>query len=99
MIIAQISVVPIGEGLELHGYVRAAIDEIKRYGIRYEVNAMATVVEVPDLDTLFEVVKRMHNAVLKQGAKRVVTEIKIDDRKDKDATIDSKVSAVLSKQL
>ncbi|MCD6236555.1 MAG: thiamine-binding protein, partial [Thermoplasmata archaeon] len=34
------------------------------------------------------------NAVLKQGAKRVITEIKIDDRKDKDATIESKVSAV-----
>jgi len=94
MIVAQISIAPVGEGVELHRYVKSAIEEIKKSGIKYEINAMATVVEVSDLDTLFKVIKNAHNAVLKQGAKRVITEIKIDDRKDKDATIESKVSAV-----
>lgn len=94
MIIASISITPIGVGTELHEFVRKAIEEIKRKGIKYEINAMSTVVEVSSLEELFEVVKKAHSAVLEAGAKRVITEVKIDDRKDKDATIESKVSKV-----
>ncbi|HEC80929.1 MAG TPA: MTH1187 family thiamine-binding protein [Thermoplasmatales archaeon] len=94
MIIAQISVSPVGVGTDLHEYVKAAVEDIKKSGVKFEVNAMATVVEVPDLSTLFEVVGRAHNAVLRLGAKRVITELKIDDRRDKEASVESKVAAV-----
>ena len=94
MIIAQLSIAPIGEGTGLHKFVKAAVEEIKKSGIKFEINAMATVMEAPDLDTLFDVVKKAHNAVLGMGAKRVITEIKIDDRRDKEATMKSKVTAV-----
>ena len=94
MIIAQVSISPVGVGTELHEYVKAAVEEIKKSGLRFETNAMATVVEAPNLDTLFEVVKKAHNAVLRMGAKRVITELKVDDRRDKKASIESKISAV-----
>ena len=94
MIIAQISITPIDVGTSVSDYVRAALDEIRSSGVRYELNAMATVVEVENLDKLFEVVKRAHEAVIKKGARRVITEIKIDDRKDKDASIESKIRAI-----
>lgn len=96
MIIASISVSPIGVGTELHEFVKRAIEEIKKKGIKYEVNAMSTVVEVSSLEELFDVVKRAHSAVLDAGAKRVITEVKIDDRRDKEATMESKVSKVIS---
>jgi len=37
----------------------------------------------------------MHEAPFAQGAKRVLTTIKIDDRRDKPITIESKVEAVI----
>ena len=36
----------------------------------------------------------MHEVPFAMGAKRVITTIKIDDRRDKSMTIDSKVKAV-----
>ncbi len=96
MIIASISISPIGVGTELHEFVKRAIQEIKKKGIKYEVNAMSTVVEVSSLEELFDVVKKAHSAVLDAGARRVITEVKIDDRRDKEATMESKVSKVIS---
>lgn len=94
MIIAQISVTPIGVGTSIHRYVKIALKEIENSGLNYELNAMATVVEAESLDKLLDVIKRVHNAVIEEGAKRVITEIKIDDRRDKESTIKSKIEAV-----
>ena len=49
------------------------------------------------LNKLLEVVKKMHEAVLSDEIKRVVMSIKIDDRKDKNATIDDKIKSVKEK--
>ena len=55
---------------------------------------MATVIETENLDELFIAVKDAHNAVIKTGTKRVITELKIDDRKDKNVTSESKLKAL-----
>ena len=46
MIIAQVSITPIGVGVSVHEYVKIAIDEIRKSGLNYETNAMATVIEL-----------------------------------------------------
>ena len=94
MIISQLSIAPLGEGTSVSKYVKIAVRSIKKSGVKYKNNAMATVIETEDIDTLFEVVKNAHNAVVKAGAKRIITELKIDDRKDKNATSESKIKAV-----
>ncbi len=78
MIVAEFSVVPVVEG-SLRPYVRAAIAEIADSGLKYEVGAMGTTVE-GDLDQVLEAIKRAHRAVLAEGAGRVLTMIKIDER-------------------
>lgn len=88
--IAQLSVYPIGEGTSLGRFVRKGIAVIKASGYKYEVGGMSTSIEVPDLDALFELVKAVHAAHLDEGAKRLVVELKVDDRRDKQATIESK---------
>lgn len=95
MIISQLSISPIGKGTSLSKYVKIVIDSIKKNNVNFKINDMATVIETEDLKTLFKVVEDAHNAVLKSGVKRVITELKIDDRKDKDARIGSKVKAIL----
>ncbi|EFK09239.1 conserved hypothetical protein [delta proteobacterium NaphS2] len=92
--IAQLSVYPIGEGTSLGRFVRKGVAVIEQSGYKYEVGGMSTAVEVPDLDALFDLVKAVHAAHLGEGAKRVVVDLKIDDRRDKNATIESKKTSV-----
>lgn len=94
MIISQLSIAPIAQGSSLSKYVKIVIKVLEEENIKFETNAMATVIETKDLDTLFNVVQKAHNAVLKTGVKRVITELKIDDRKDKNASADSKLKSI-----
>ena len=80
MVVAELKVIPIVEG-SLRPYVDAAIAEIKKTGLKYEVEAMCTIIE-GELDEVMKAVKQAHQAVLAQGANRVVTELSIDERKN-----------------
>ncbi len=94
MIISQLSIAPVGKGTSVSKYVKLVIETLEKENVKFETNAMATVIETDDLDTLFSVVQKAHNAVVKAGAERVITELKIDDRKDKNATTESKLGAL-----
>jgi len=94
MIIAQLSIAPLGEGTSVSEYVKVVIKSIENSGVKNKTNAMATVIETEVIDTLFDVVKDAHNAMVKAGAKRIITELKIDDRRDKNATSKSKLDAL-----
>jgi len=94
MIIAQLSIAPVGKEVSVSKYVKLVIETLKKENVKFETNAMATVIETEDLKTLFDVVQKAHNAVVASGADRVITELKIDDRRDKDATITSKLNAL-----
>ena len=94
MIISQLSISPVGIGTSLNKYVKIVITTLRRNNVNFEINDMATVIETDDLESLFRVVQEAHNAVVKAGAKRVITELKIDDRHDKNVTIGTKVKSV-----
>lgn len=94
MIIAQLSIAPVGKEVSVSKYVKLVIETLKKENVKFETNAMATVIEIEDLKTLFDIVQKAHNAVVASGAERVITELKIDDRRDKDATITSKLNAL-----
>ena len=94
--IAQLSVYPIGEGISLGRFVRKGVAVIEESGLPYEVGGMSTSVETPDLDTLFDLIKKVHAAHIAEGARRVVIDLKIDDRRDKKATIETKKISVKS---
>jgi len=92
--IAQLSVYPIGEGTSLSRFVKKGIQVINDSGYTYEIGGMSTAIEVPDLDALFFLVKKVHQAHVEEGGQRIVIDLKVDDRRDKDATIGSKRKAV-----
>jgi uncharacterized protein (TIGR00106 family) len=94
MIIAQLSIAPLGKGTSLSNYVKIVIETLKKEQVKFQTNAMATVIEIQDLTTLFTVVQKAHLAVAAAGAKRIITELKIDDRRDKEATMKSKVASL-----
>ena len=94
MILAQLSVYPIGDGTSLSRFVKKGIEVIKESGYTYEIGGMSTAIEVPDLDALFLLVKKVHQAHVDEGGQRITIDLKVDDRRDKDATIGSKRNAV-----
>ncbi len=97
MAILEISVVPIGTGsTSLSAYVADCLRLLKKEKVRYELSSMGTNIE-GDLKDLFKIAHRMHQVPFKKGAQRVVTTMKIDDRRDKKGTLEGKKKAVESK--
>ncbi len=96
--IIEISIVPIGSGsTSLSHYVAQAVKVLeKEKDIKYELTAMGTIIE-GDLDRLLSIAMKMHQAVFDTGIRRVVTTIKIDERRDKEGSIKAKVESVKSK--
>jgi len=99
MVIMEISIVPIGtKTASLSKYVADVVNILKEEkGINYTLTSMGTIIEAVSIKKLFEIAEKMHNEVFKKNIKRVVTTIKIDDRKDKDNTIESKIKSVEEK--
>jgi uncharacterized protein (TIGR00106 family) len=96
MAVAQMSVIPVGVGASISKYVARAFGIVRESGLKYELSAMSTVVE-GDVDSILKLVKRVHESCFEGGAVRVLTSLSIDDRRDKELTIDGKKSAVKKK--
>ena len=98
MAIAEISVVPLGTKTpSVSQYVARAVKVLEREkDIRYEMTAMGTIIE-GDLDRLLAVAKKMHEGIFGEGVVRVLTTIKIDDRRDKAQGIKEKVDSLKKK--
>ncbi|MCL2791497.1 MAG: MTH1187 family thiamine-binding protein [Spirochaetaceae bacterium] len=97
MAIVAVNVVPIGVGPSVSSYVAAAEKAIlDRPNIKHQAGPMFTTLE-GDLDEIMAAIRDMQEAVFAAGAVRVGTTIKIDDRRDKKATMDSKMASLNAK--
>ncbi|MFH0847278.1 MAG: MTH1187 family thiamine-binding protein [Chloroflexota bacterium] len=94
-VIAEVSVVPIGtETPDVSKYVARCLTILKEAkDITFHVTAMSTIIQGP-LVRVLALYQVMHEVPFEMGSKRVLTMLKIDDRRDKLATIESKVKAV-----
>lgn len=97
MAILEISVVPIGtRETSLSSYVANCIRILRKKKVHYELTSMGTNIE-GDLKDLIKIAIEMHQMPFKKGAQRVLTTLKIDDRRDKRGTLSGKKKAVQSK--
>ena len=60
---------------------------------------MGTIIEADTVERLFKIAGKMHYVVFSGEVKRVVTTIKIDERKDKKLTIEGKIKSVRQKMM
>lgn len=95
MAVVEISILPVGTpSPSLSEYVAGCIEILDQTdGINYQLNPMGTVLE-GELDLILAVVRQMHEHPFTKGSVRVVTNIRIDDRRDKLLTMAGKVAAV-----
>jgi len=93
--IVAVSVAPIGSGSPSVSRFVAAAEVVLRgaQDVRYELGPMFTTIE-GDLHRILGLVEEMQEAVFAAGAQRVSTVVKIDERRDRDASMEHKVAAV-----
>ena len=94
MIIAEFAIFPTSEGVSVSKYVKEAIRVIESSGLKHETGGMSTTIESPDLNTLFKVIEKCHDAIVKMGAKRIHIDLRVDQRLDVEASIESKLKAL-----
>ncbi len=98
MVIAEVSVVPMGTKTpSVSEYVAKALKVLREEKrVKYQLTAMGTLLE-GELDEVLEAAKKMHECLFDEDVKRVVSTIRIDDRRDKMLTISYKVESVMKK--
>jgi uncharacterized protein (TIGR00106 family) len=94
MAVAQVSVVPVGTAdASISRHVAHCLDVLEETGLAYELGPMGTAIE-GDLREVLEAIARMHEATFGEGVVRVLTNITIDDRRDKPLSMGGKLAAV-----
>ena len=98
MAIVDVTIIPIGtEGPSVSNYVADIQRVLQGYEaegkITYQLTPMSTQME-GDLPQLFEVIEAIHELPFNKGIQRVATNIRIDDRRDKKATMQEKLASV-----
>jgi len=93
----EISIIPIGtKSTSTSDYVAAAIKVLEREKTKHEITSMGTIVE-GELRDLFKLAEKMHEAVFSKGVARVITNIHLDERRDKTLSIESKLKSIREK--
>ncbi len=90
--LVEFSVVPVGTGVSISLQIAKVLKIVADSGLPYKANPMGTVLE-GEWDKVMGLVKKCHDEILKD-AERVLTSIKIDDRKGKEHRIEKKLESV-----
>ncbi|EGO63904.1 MTH1187 family thiamine-binding protein [Acetonema longum] len=98
MAVVEVTIAPLGTATpSISKYVASCHKVLaEARDLKYQLTPMATVIE-GDLNRILEVISKMHEVPFADGAQRVSTLIRIDDRRDKELTMAGKVQAVVSK--
>jgi uncharacterized protein (TIGR00106 family) len=97
MAVVFLTITPLGTATPSVSRYVAGVEKILRgTKLTHQLTAMGTIIE-GDLDEILRVVREMHEHPFTQGALRVSTSLRIDDRRDKEHTIAGKMRSVEEK--
>jgi uncharacterized protein (TIGR00106 family) len=89
---AEFSIVPMGSGPSVGSVIARIMKVVAESGVSYKANPMGTVLE-GDWDTVMGLIKKCHEEAMRDS-ERVITNIKIDDRKGGDPRMEKKLGSV-----
>lgn len=96
MALLQLTMIPVGTGVSVGDYVVEIQKGLERLGATFRLNDMGTVIE-GEPGELFRILAEIYETPFEQGAVRVVSQIVIDDRRDKEIHIGDKILSVIKK--
>ncbi len=88
MFVAELRVVPVGDGSSMEPAMEKVADAMDATGLAYDIGPMGTTFESGTLDQILDATKAVHEAVVSVSP-RVLTELSIDHRRDKEETMDT----------
>jgi len=96
MVIAEVNIIPLGTKTpSVSKHLAQALRVLREEkSIKYELTSMGTIIE-GDLGEILRVVRDMHEGTFDSAVMRVVTTIKIDDRRDKTLSMSGKIESQL----
>jgi len=95
-VIAQFTVIPIGTGTSLSGYVAACERVLAATGLTYELHANGTNLEGA-WEAVMDAIKRCHETLHAMGVPRISTSVTIGTRSDRPQRMAEKIASVREK--
>ena len=95
--VAEIFITPLGTGQSsIRDSIRDLYRIVRDCGLRHELTAMGTLVEGP-VEDIFALTRRLHDAcfVAGGGTERVITSLRVDERRGEALTLAGKVRGAL----
>ena len=97
MALMQVTVIPMGtESVGVSDFVADFKRHLEQKNIHHAMNDMATVIH-GETEELLRIAAELHNMPFAKGAPRVITQISIDERQDKEVGLGDKLRAVEEK--
>jgi uncharacterized protein (TIGR00106 family) len=94
MALMQINILPLGTSSPSVGeFVASIVKRLRKEGVDCRLTDMGTVIE-GSVEGLLAVAARLHEVPFNKGCRRVVTQILIDDRRDKKIGLGDKIASV-----
>jgi len=94
MALLEITIIPLGTATSSVGDYVADIERfLVQNGTPHQLHDMGTLIEGP-ADELLRLAAALHELPFRQGCQRVITQITLDDRRDKAVAIGDKAAAV-----
>jgi len=98
VIIAHISIIPVGTGsTSISNFIVEAVETLKKSGLNVMITPMGTVLEAENLEKIFKSIEECHEALHKIGVKRLLTLVLIDDRRDVERSMVDKIRSIEKK--
>ncbi len=93
MALLQLTIIPMGETVSVGEYVAKIQRRLEEEGAIFRLADMGTIIE-GEVQDLLRLLAKIYETPFEQGAVRVVTNITIDDRRDKTVHLGDKIQAV-----
>ena len=97
-VIADFTLVPVGTGVSLSGYIAEVERVLQRSGLQHEMHANGTNLE-GDWDAVMAAIRACHEAVHALGAPRIHTSVNLGTRTDREQHMADKLASVRAKLL
>ena len=81
-------IAPLGVGPSISKYVSEVIRFLKENNVKFMLTPESAIIEAKDVAEGLSIIAEAHERIMSLGVKRIVTVIKIDDRRDKPLTLD-----------
>ena len=93
-VVVEFSIIPMGKGASVSRLIALAVKELEKRGVKHVTTPMCTIIEEESLEKALEYIRIAHEAVIKAGVERVITIIKVDDRRDVERSMEDKLKSL-----